>query len=85
MRMSTRFLKLKVFACVLKKRHCRKLLFIFVFFFQQKKLVRLFILKEVKPSPDSKIIKLLIFVKALLPNKVKSYQIKVNLIYNIIY
>ena len=30
-------------------------------FFHQKKLVRLFILKEVKPSPDGKMIKLLTF------------------------
>ena len=31
------------------------------YFFSLKKLVRLFILKEVKPSPDGKMIKLLTF------------------------
>ena len=36
-------------------------------FFNQKKLVRLFILKEVKPSPDGKIVKLLTFVKLVPP------------------
>ena len=39
-----------------KKRHPGNLYFTF---FYQKGLVRLFILKEVKPSPDSKMIKLL--------------------------
>ena len=36
-------------------------------FFSPKKLVRLFILREVKPSPDSKIIKLLTFHNLFLP------------------
>ena len=49
---------LNVFACVLKKRHPGKL---HITFFSPKTLVRLFVLKEVKPSPDSKMIKLLIF------------------------
>ena len=39
-----------------KKRSARKASF---YFFSPKKLVRLFILKEVKPSPDGKMIKLL--------------------------
>ena len=54
---STRF-NLK-FLCVFskRKRHPGKLHF--TFFSKLKKLVRLFILKEVKPSPDSKLIKLL--------------------------
>ena len=52
-------IQLKVFAHVLKKRTpCRKASFSF---FSPKKLVRLFILKEVEPSPDSKMIKLLTF------------------------
>ena len=43
-------IKPKVFVRVLKeKRHPRKL-----FFFPPKRLVRLFILRDVKPSPDSK-------------------------------
>ena len=52
-------IKLKVFARVLKKKtpH-RKASF---YFFSPKTFLRLFILKEVKPSPDSKMIKLLIF------------------------
>ena len=50
-------IKLKVFARVLKKRLPES--FIFLFFFHQKKLIRLFILKEVKPSPDSKVKELL--------------------------
>ena len=41
-----------------KQRHPGKLHFTF---FSPKKLVRLFILKEVKPSPDSKMIKRLTF------------------------
>ena len=52
-------IKLKVFAHVLKKRHTPLESFIFLFF--TKKLVLLFILKEVKPSPDNKMIKLLTF------------------------
>ena len=51
-------IKLKIFARVLKKKTPRKASF---YFFSPKKLVRLFILKEVKPSPDSKMIKLLTF------------------------
>ena len=54
---STRF-NLEVFARVLKKRHPGKPHFTL---FSPKKLVRLFILKEVKPSPESKMIKLLTF------------------------
>ena len=49
-------IKLNVFARVLKKKTPRKALF---YFFSPKKLVRLFILKEVKPSPDSKMINFL--------------------------
>ena len=49
---------------VLKKRHPRKFQFTF---FHQQKLVRLFILKEVKPSPDSERIKLLTFDNLFLP------------------
>ena len=49
----------KVFARVVKKKETpRKASFSF-FFFVTKKLVRLFILKGVKPSPDSKMIKFL--------------------------
>ena len=49
---------LKVFARVVKKKETpRKASF--SFFFVTKKLVRLFILKGVKPSPDSKMIKFL--------------------------
>ena len=56
---STRFnLKfLRVFSK--KKKPLRKASF---YFFHQKKLVWLFILKQVKPSPDSKMIKLLTFI-----------------------
>ena len=55
--MSRRF-NLK-FLCVFKKKMTpRKASF---YFFSPKKLVRLFILKEVKPSPDSKMIKPLTF------------------------
>ena len=39
----------------------------FIMLFSPKKLVRLFILKEVKPSPDSKMIKLLTFDNLFLP------------------
>ena len=49
-------IKLKLFARVLKKKDTRKASFYF-FFFSPKKLVRLFILKKFKPSPDSKMIK----------------------------
>ena len=49
---------LKVFARVLKKRHPGKLHFTF---FSSIKIVRLFILKEVKPSTESKMVKLLTF------------------------
>ena len=52
------------FACVLKKKPES---FIFLFFFSSKNLVRLFIVKEVKPSPDSKMIKLLTFENLFLP------------------
>ena len=55
-------IKLKVFARVLKKRHPGKLHFPF-FFFHQKKLIRLFILKEVKPSTDRRVKELLTFLK----------------------
>ena len=49
---------LKVFARVVKKKETpRKASF--SFFLVTKKLVRLFILKGVKPSPDSKMIKFL--------------------------
>ena len=50
-------IQLKVFAHVLKKITPRQSLILF--FFSPNKLVRLFILREVKPSPDSKMIKLL--------------------------
>ena len=46
------------FVRVLKKKTARQAS---IYFFSPKKLVRLFILKEVKPSPDSKMIKLLTF------------------------
>ena len=59
-------IKLKVFARVLKNRHSGKLHFPF-FFFHQKKLIRLFILKEVKPSPDRKVKELLTFDKLFPP------------------
>ena len=49
---------LKVFARVVKKKRLPGKLH-FPFFFVTKKLVRLFILKGVKPSPDSKMIKFL--------------------------
>ena len=49
--------KLEVFARVLQKKKTPRESFIFLIF-HQKKLVWLFILKEVKPAPDSKMIKL---------------------------
>ena len=52
-------IELKVLAHVLKKKDTPGKLHLT--FFQPKKLVWLFILKEVKPSPDSKMIKLLTF------------------------
>ena len=58
-------MKLKVFARVLKNRHPGKLHF--PFFFHQKELIRLFILKEVKPSPDRKVKELLTFDKLFPP------------------
>ena len=54
---STRF-NLKFFTRVLKRRHPGKLLFSL---FSPKKSVRLIKQKDVKPSPDSKMIKLLTF------------------------
>ena len=51
--------QLTVFARVLKKKAARKASR--YFFFSLKKLVRLVMLKEFKPSPDSKMIKLLTF------------------------
>ena len=51
-------IKLKVFARIPKKERPGKLHFTF---FSPKMLVRLFILKEVKPTPDSKMIKFLTF------------------------
>ena len=59
-------IKLKVFARVLKKRHPGKLHFPF-FFFHQKKLIRLFILKEVKPSPYGRVKELLTFNNLIPP------------------
>ena len=56
---------LKVFARVLKKKTPRKASF--CFFFSPKKLVQLFIPKEVQPYPDSKMIKLLTFDNLFLP------------------
>ena len=50
---------LRVFARVVKKRDSRESFIKFFLFFVTKKLVRLFILKGVKPSPDSKMIKFL--------------------------
>ena len=55
---STRF-NLNVFARVLKKRHPGKPHL--TFFFSSIKLVRLFILKDVKPSLDSRMKELLTF------------------------
>ena len=52
-------LRTRVFACVVTKRHPRKLHFTL---FSPNEIVWLFIPKEVKPSPDSKmILKLLTF------------------------
>ena len=64
---STRF-NLKVFARVLKKRHPGKLHFTF---FSSIKIVRLFILKEVKPSTESKMIKLLTFDYLFPPRRLR--------------
>ena len=58
-------IKLKVFARVLKKDTPESFIFL-SFFFHQKKLIRLFILKEVKPSPDRRVKELLTF-KNLIP------------------
>ena len=55
---------LKFLRVFLKKRHPGKLHFTL---FSPKKLARLFILKEVKPSPESKMLKLLTFDKLLPP------------------
>ena len=55
---------LKFLRVLPKKRQPGKLHFTF---FSPKKLPRLFILKEVKPSPDSKMIKLLTFDNVLPP------------------
>ena len=60
-------IKLKVFARVLKKKTPRKASFSFLFFFHQKKLIRLFILKEVKPSPDRRVKELLTFNNLIPP------------------
>ena len=61
---STRF-NLKVFALVLNERKTpRKASF---YHFSRKKVRRLFMLKEVKPPPDSKMIKLLAFDNFFLP------------------
>ena len=60
---STKF-NLKFSLLFSKKKSPGKLHFTF---FHQKKLVRLFILKEVKPSPDGKIVKRLTFVKLVPP------------------
>ena len=46
---------------ILKKYTPRKAL-LYVFFFLPEKLARLFLLKNVKPSPDRKMIKLLTFL-----------------------
>ena len=51
-------IELKVFYACSQKKTSRKALF---YFLSPKKLVRLFTLKDVKPSPESKIIKLLTF------------------------
>ena len=64
---STRF-NLKVFARVLKKRHPGKPHFTF---FSPKTLVRLFILKEVKPSTESEMIKLLTFDSLFQPQRLR--------------
>ena len=56
---------LKVYVRVLKKRQPGKLHF--TFFFSPKKLVRLFILKGVKPSSDGTMMKLVIFDNLLQP------------------
>ena len=59
---------LKVFARVVKKRDSpESFIKFFLFFFVTKKLVRLFILKGVKPSLDSKMIKFLTFDKIFPP------------------
>ena len=59
-------IKLKVFARVLKKKTPRKASFSFLFF-SPKKLIRLFILKEVKPSPDRRVKELLTFNNLIPP------------------
>ena len=64
---STRF-NLKVFARVLKKRHPGKPHFTF---FSPKTLVRLFILKKVKPSTESRMIKLLTFDYLFQPQRLR--------------
>ena len=64
---STRF-NLKVFARALKKRHPGKLHFNF---FSPKKLVRLFILKEAKPSTESRMIKLVTFDSLFPPQRLR--------------
>ena len=57
-------IQVKVFVRVLKKKTPRGALF---YFFSPKKLVRSFILKEVKPSSDGTMIKLLTFDNLLTP------------------
>ena len=64
---STRF-NLNVFARVLKKRHPGKPHFTV---FSSIKIVRLFILKEVKPSTESKMIKLLTFDYLFPPRRLR--------------
>ena len=56
---STRFNLNVNCACSRKRKTPRQASF---YFFSSKKLVLVFILKEVKPSPDSKMIKLLILL-----------------------
>ena len=63
--MSTRFNFNFNFLRVFSKK--KDILESFILLFSPKKLVQLFILKEVKPSPDSKMIKLLTFDNLLPP------------------
>ena len=53
-------------ACSQKKRHPRRLHFTFI---SPKKLVRLFILKGLKPSPDSRMMKFLTFDNLFPPQR----------------
>ena len=60
-------IKLKVFARVSKKDTPESFIFLSFFFFHQKKLIRLFILKEVKLSRDRRVKELLTFNNLIPP------------------